>query len=259
MHWMSILGFCLLTLGGVFSFLGTHISDKNSGEQLTSIIKEKNTTIENINSSNTVLIDQNFELLNSNKHVSVSNNELIKQNQQMIAKVSQYQNEVEQKNIKIEELEEKVKQVQKGITSKIDFNGTKRIKKGGTLTVTAGEEYSSFNKMLEFDNKRDYESLLDICNEYIKKVPEWYTSYFFKAIALLNINDSINKQQALDLFDFVSRNTIGDIEYAISLIKILQKMKDNNRIDTILNKISVDEIQAIEDKSSRDMLMKFKK
>ena len=48
MHWMSILGFCLLTLGGVFSFLGTHISDKNSGEQLTSIIKEKNTTIENI-------------------------------------------------------------------------------------------------------------------------------------------------------------------------------------------------------------------
>ena len=49
MNWMSILGLCLIVLGTIFSFFGTYSSDKQSQQQLTSKIQQKDETIDSIN------------------------------------------------------------------------------------------------------------------------------------------------------------------------------------------------------------------
>lgn len=84
MNWMSILGLCLIVLGTVFSFFGTYYSDKQSQNELTGKIQEKNNTIDEINSNNIKLIDQNTTLLNSNGEVSTTNKNLITQNNENV-------------------------------------------------------------------------------------------------------------------------------------------------------------------------------
>lgn len=260
MHWMSILGLIFITIGGILSFFGTQLSDKKSQDELSQKIQEKNKTIDNINSNNVKLIQQNSDLLNSNTNVSSSNQELISQNKDMLARVTQYQTEIEDKNNIIKELQEKVSQVERGIEFKIHFNGIHRTRQGGDISVNSDtDENIAFNKMVNYDKQRNYADLIKLCDAYINKQPQWYTPYIFKAISLLIINEHLNKQKALDLLDFASKNTIGDVEYGATIMNILLRINEQKRVLEILNKIPIDLIQSIEDKDLKGKLLKLKK
>ena len=113
--------------------------------------------------------------------------------------------------------------------------------------------------MINLLDRKEYPELITFCDESIQRFPQWYTSYIFKAMGLLNINDVSNRQKALDLIDFVSKNTIGDIDYSQHILKILLQLNEKNRVDEILSKISIDALQIIEDEELRDKLINFKK
>lgn len=260
MHWMSILGLCFITIGGILSFFGTQLSDKKSQDELTLKIQEKNATIDNINKSNIKLIDQNSDLLNSNKDVSATNNELINQNKEMLTRVSQYQKEIEEKDIIIKKLEEKASLAERGIESKIHFNGSHRIRQGGMNSVTSNtEEYKMFEKMINLESQKKYPELIQICDESIKKFSKWYSPYYYKAVGLLNINLLGNKQKALELIDFVAINTKGDIDYAIPLVDLLFQLNEITRINSILESIPIEAIELIQDKDLKEKLTRLKK
>ena len=260
MHWMSILGLILITIGGILSFFGTQFSDKKNQDDLSQKIQEKNTTIDSINSNNVKLIQQNSDLLNSNNDVSNSNKELINQNREMLGKVSQYQIEIEEKNSTIKELEEKASQAERGIESKTQFDGSHRVRQGGMNSLNSStEENSLFIKMQNFNNLKNFAELILICDESIKKFPNWYTAYYFKATSLLNINDKTNKVKALELIDFIAKHTIGDVDYAAPLSILLIQMKEIQKAKEIINRVPIDALNMIENKEVRDVLLNLKK
>jgi hypothetical protein len=257
MHWMSILGLIFITIGGILSFFGSQISEKNSQKEITEKIQAKDSIIDNINSNNIKLISQNSDLINSNTNVSASNNELINQNRDMLTKISQYQNDIENKNMRIKELEEKSKLSERGIESKIEFNGARRIRQGGYNSISQGPESLIFQNIIELQNQQKFTELLKLCDENIQKTPEWFTLYIFKAIALLNI-DIKNKNKALDLFDYVIDKTTGDFDYAFPIISVLLELKDQNRIKIILSRIPAEMINLISNEEIRKKLLTIK-
>ena len=108
MNWMSILGLCLIMAGTVFSFFGTYTNDKQSQNELAINMQEKNEAIDNINASNTKLIDQNSSLLNSNKDISNANKNLVAQNKEMVDRIDKNQFDVEEKVKRIEQLQNEI-------------------------------------------------------------------------------------------------------------------------------------------------------
>jgi len=255
---MTITGFVLITVGTILSFIGTYISDKESEDNLISKISEKNKTIENINENNSKLINQNTELLNSSKEVSSTNNELINQNKEMLARVNKYQEEIEAKNLEIQELKDKVNKVERGIENKITFDGKIETRQGGKTNVSIGEEFVLFSSIIKLSEQQKFLEIIKICDENKSKYPNWYTLHFFKAIGLLNTDIKNKKDEALGLLDYVTINTKGDIEYAIELVTIFSELKEQQRIEKVMEHISKSMIETIEDKDLRNKLLKFK-
>jgi len=258
MHTWSITGFLFLLIGTIVSFIGTNKSDKESEDKLMSMINEKNKTIENINDSNAMLIKLNSELLNSSKEVSSTNNKLIFQNKEMLIKVNKYQQDIEDKNLKIIELESKVSKVERGVESFTSFDGSIRTRQGGNTNATFGDEYALYQKIENLSKEKKFIELIKICDDSKLKYPNWFTLYYYKAIGILNTDIENKKNEALDLLDYVSNNTKGDLEYAIRLVFLLSELNENERIKKVMDHISLNMIKSIEIKKVREKLLKFK-
>jgi hypothetical protein len=259
MHWMSILGLILITLGGFFSFFGSQLSDRNSQRDLTDKIQEKNVTIDNINANNVKLIEQNSDLIASSKDVSVSNQQLIVKNEEMLLKVTQYQAEIEKKDSIIRELQQKVSRVERGIESKIEFNGSIRTRQGGSFTLSnGGAESQAFEAMVTLERAYKFSELLSLYEQSIRKHPTWYTPYIFKATALLNLDATKNKSQALACLDFAAARTTGDITFVVPITRILLLLKERTRIKDILKDVDAVTLSSIPDDSLRQALIEIK-
>lgn len=256
---MSILGLSLIVLGTVFSFFGTYFSDKRGQEELTTKIQEKNETIENINANNVKLIEQNSDLLISNKDVTSSNEELISQSKEMLDKISRYQEEIKEKDREISELQKKVNQVERGIEFKVQFNGAHRSRQGGSMSLSLGtEEGMAFEELLECDREKKYDAMIDICDRFIAEQSQWYTPYIFKAHALLAIDVRANRQKALELLDYASKMTSGDIEFGEPIMRILLSINEYERITEILKNFPTSLLRSINDADLLEKLLKLK-
>ncbi len=183
MNWMSILGLCLIVLGTVFSFFGTVFSSKLSQQELTVKIQEKNNTIDNINTSNIKLIDQNSSLLSSTNDVSNTNKSLIAQNNGMLDRISKYQSDIEERNKKIDQLNSEIENIKEySLYATLDIYGR-------DLTPGYGIKYTSdlsdrMNKILFEDNGRIFvkndKSILKDIDEVIANYPNFPFGYWAK-------------------------------------------------------------------------------
>ena len=257
---MSILGLALITLGGIFSFFGTQLSDKKGQEELTNKIQEKNNKIENINDKNTKLIEQNSDLITTTNEVSKSNKALISQSNDLLSKIENYQLEVDKKNKLIKELEEKVNKVSKGIVNYIHWNGVHRIMKAGEIiTLHNTVHNNAFIKMTELSKADKFKELIKLCNEFIPNNDEWQTPYIIKALALLNLNQVTNKAEVLNLLDYASEKSRDDIDYGLEIMNILLSLDEKERLMKILKYFSLNDIESIQDNSLRNRLLELKK
>lgn len=258
MDLLIIIGFSCITLGTIASFTGTYISDKESQDNLMSMISKKNKTIENINDSNAMLIKQNSELLNSSKEVSSTNNKLIFQNKEMLIKVNKYQQDIKDKNLKIIELESKVSKVERGVESFTSFDGVIRTRQGGNTNTTIWDEYALYQKIENLSKEKKFKELIKICEDSKLKYPNWFTLYYYRAIGILNTDIENKKNEALDLLDYVSNNTKGDLEYAIQLVFLLSELNENERIKKVMDHISLNMINNIIVSEIKEKLLKYK-
>lgn len=199
MNWMSIVGLCLIVLGTVFSFFGTYFSDKQGQKELTTKIQEKNKTIDDINSNNIKLIDQNSSLLNSNNDVSNTNKDLILQNNNMLSKIGAYQSDIEERNKQILLLESEINNIKEyGYYATLDIYG-RSINVGNGLTFTSDLSNRMEKVLIVVDGKvfvKNDKAILPILDEVIEKYPNFPFGYFAKFNILKAYNDPTWKTYA---------------------------------------------------------------
>ena len=229
MHWASILGLILIFLGGLLSLYGSVQSDRQSQNELSEKIDERNSKIEELSDLNKDLTDVNKELINQNSNllhrsegIQDGNHTLLKKNDELLMRIENYQKEIESKNRLIEDLERQAKKVARGNVSSIQFDGSYLDKSGGGIRVVSGtEENKAFNVMKKMQEENKWAELLITCNEQIKRSPTWMTSYFLKAICLLN---SGNNDEAIKLLQYVERETPGEVIYILNLANIYKQI-----------------------------------
>ncbi len=113
------------------------------------------------------------------------------------------------------------KKTLRGVYSRYDFNGAKRVISGGRSTMTIGEESSTFQKLVKLEKEKDYTTLLHECRLAIQTTPDWLTPYFFQGIAQNNTGDITS---AIASFQYVVDKAPGDPDYALAE-EFLKKLK----------------------------------
>ncbi len=127
-------------------------------------------------------------------------------------------------NKKNKELETKVKKTERGIVSIVQFNGSHLIKQGGSTMIKGDTKESSiFKEILLLDKAKNIEGIILLCDSAIKSFPEWYTPYYFKAVALINL-DPLNKDNAIKLLEEIAENTLGDPQYILPICELFSKL-----------------------------------
>ena len=210
MNWIFILGICLIVLGTVFSFFGTYSSNKQSQQELTGKMQEKNQTIDSINSSNIKLIDQNTSLLSSNAAVFEANKNLRSQNNDMVGKIQEYQQDIEERNKRIKSLEHQIDNVKEyGYDATLDIYGRNFIP--GTENKFSSDLSNRMEKILTVVNgktfvKNDNAALPQI-DAVIEKYPNFPFGYWAKYNLLKTKGDSNWKKfakKAADIFEITT-------------------------------------------------------
>jgi tetratricopeptide (TPR) repeat protein len=184
MHWITIIGVLLIALGTILTFVGQNISNRENTTKLTSTIQEKNKEID----------------------------ELVEGKNQLIEKLDKYQKDLTEKEKTIQELEKKAKKAERGISSTFDFNGARRAtSRPGHISVSIGPEVKIFKRIQVLEQQKNYPELITICEQQIKKTPEWLTPYLYLGVAYANIG---NKEKAIELFEYVVQNAPDDPAYS---------------------------------------------
>lgn len=151
------------------------------------------------------------------------NSALMIKNEELVSKVEKYQGDLRIKDEKIKQLEIQSKKISRGVSSSFDFNGAKRTTtRPGHISVDAGQEVSVFQNMAKLEQKRDFSGLIFVCEEQIKKTPDWLTPYLFLGIAYANIGQ---KENAIKNLEYVLENAPEDPAYA-QAAEILKKLKE---------------------------------
>jgi len=101
-----------------------------------------------------------------------------------------------------------------------DFGGGKHVVQGNRFFAEAGEQVTAFGEMQKRHDARDWPGLLTLCNEQIKKAPEWYTPYYFAAIAYANLG---NRERAIRLLQYVNSN-VGHIPKYNDSARLLKEL-----------------------------------
>ena len=81
----------------------------------------------------------------------------------------------------------------------------------GNINVVAGQQFSAFQDMVEFEKARKHQELILICNEQIKTVPEWLTPYLYRGIANANLGQ---RADAIKDIKYVINSAPEDPEYS---------------------------------------------
>lgn len=103
-----------------------------------------------------------------------------------------------------------------------EFNGVKHIQEGNSSTAILGAEMTIFEKLLDLQKERDWPTLRNVCEEQIKKSPEWLTPYLFAGVAYANLGD---REQAINRLEYVDKQAAGNSQYsdAARLLEVLRK------------------------------------
>lgn len=139
------------------------------------------------------------------------NKDLLSKNDELVIKINQYQQDLKLKDDRIKELEVGAKKAKRGVTSMYDFNGAKRETAGGRISLVVGEENTVFQRIVELEKNKKFGKLIELCEDQIKKTPEWLTPYLFLGVAYTNTGD---RTKAISNLEHVVNNAPGDPSYA---------------------------------------------
>lgn len=119
------------------------------------------------------------------------------------------------------------------------------VRQGGSTSLTSGtEENKIYNELIKLEKEKKFADIIVLCDKSIKESPKWYTSYFYKAIALYNLSKN-NKQKAIELLEYVVKNTYGDPQYSLSISNIYSQLGEKSKSDELFNSIPKEIIQDL--------------
>lgn len=144
---------------------------------------------------------------------------LVNGNNELLGKVNKYQVDLNKKNEQIRSLELSARKAGCGVTSTYDFNGAKRETSAGQSVVTGGEELNTFQRMAALEKERKWQDLKLLCQEQIKKTPEWLTPYLMLGVAFANLGD---KESAIVNLEHVISSAAGDPAYKQAQVLLSQ-------------------------------------
>jgi hypothetical protein len=147
--------------------------------------------------------------------------DLVSGNKELLDKVGNYQLDLQTKDVKIKALETSAKKASRGITSTYAFNGAKRDASPGQVNTNFGEEYGTFQRMVQLQREAKFVELKDLCEEQIEKTPDWLTPYLFLGAAYLNLGD---REKGIANLEYVVSQAASDPDYA-EAAKLLEEAK----------------------------------
>lgn len=202
------IGVGLIAAGTIVTYLGSNLKSKESTETLKTAISEKNNEVDKLSKQSIELIE--------------GKNKLIQQNQELKIEIGKYQIDLNEKEKTIKDLEKQAKKAARGISSTYDFNGAKRTTtRPGHISLNGGPEIEIFKEIVELEKQKNFPKLKDVCEQQIKKTPEWITPYLYLGVAYANMN---NKTKAIEMFEYVDRNAPDDPVYSQAK-EFLKKLK----------------------------------
>ena len=90
-----------------------------------------------------------------------------------------------------------------------DYRGHKISSQTGLMAGDPGES-AQYQAMLALQRAGEWKKLLKEATREIKKVPDWLTSYAFKAVALQHLG---NTQEAIASLEYVDQRSKGNSDY----------------------------------------------
>ena len=120
------------------------------------------------------------------------------------------------------ELEVRAQNSERGISDTYDFNGVHRQNMGaGRVEATVGPETNEFQQMVKLQNDKNWIGLRDLCEDQIKRTPDWLTPYLASGVAYANLLDFPRAKERLE---FVVTKAGNDTHYS-DASRILAEIK----------------------------------
>jgi len=167
------------------------------------------------------VVAHNKELLGKIENLNDQNKELIAGKDKLVAQNTKLLENIKTLDEQNKELDRKAKLSARGIISIYTFNGNRRENTAGSITLLGGPEREIFKQMVDLEKSKNYPALIEICEQQIKKTPDWFTPYFYKGVAQANKG---LKDEAIKNIRYAVDNTPGDPEYAEAR-KILERLE----------------------------------
>jgi len=102
-----------------------------------------------------------------------------------------------------------------------DFNGVKHIRQGHNFRTISGDETEIFERLCELERRAEWAAVRELCEEQIRKTPEWLTPYLCCGVALANLGA---EKEAVRCLEHVERMAPGDANYSAAA-RILRELR----------------------------------
>jgi hypothetical protein len=145
---------------------------------------------------------------------------------------------LDEKDQKINSLERKINQIDGGDIFKIQFNGSHFSQRGGSTMISAGgAEWNMFQQLRVLDSKKEYREIIQLADNYYRENQDafWLTPKYFKAIALLNLQD---RESGLQILKQLALESPSDEDLMTNIGILYLKMKDENLVQTLYDHLS---------------------
>lgn len=92
-----------------------------------------------------------------------------------------------------------------------DFNGLKRIQQGQSSSAVSWTEFTTFQLLKHLERHGRWIEVRDLCEEQIRKTPEWLTPYLCAGVAHANLG---RYDEAILRLEYVEKMAGGNAEYS---------------------------------------------
>jgi len=102
-----------------------------------------------------------------------------------------------------------------------DFTGVKHIQQGHSFRAITGDEAAVFQVLKELERQGHWIEVRDLCEEQIRKTPEWLTPYLCAGVALANLGQ---REDAIQRLEHVEKMSSGNPDYSAAA-RILNELR----------------------------------
>lgn len=184
------------------------IDDKSSNQTISKI--------DNISSNQDSLV-------NDNRLLKVKSDNCFESNKRMIEEIQSYKKQIEERNQRIKILEENVQLAKKGAVVSYDLIGNRRESSGPGMInfIDNTPENAAYRELSLLQDNRNFAEIIKLCNQWIKRNPNWHTPFVFRGVAYANLG---KKDLAIMDWEYAIKFNDNDPEYD-KIKELLRKIK----------------------------------